>query len=274
MKSIIAASIILGISPILATSVWAADWSDTSMNINYGADYREPANDQKIAKTVLEITHASGYKYGSNYFDFQFLKSDSQDPSAGQGNTDGAAEVYAVYRHQLSLSAISDRKLSFGPVKDISLTTGFDIGTKNTGFGSRPIKLIVGPTLNFFVDNGFLDFTVAIVHETNNNGIVGKSVHFDNTYQLSSAWSKAFSFGLPAVLKGYAVHTGKKGKDGFGVETAAETVLHALVMFDIGSLAGHKDALYAGVGVDHYTNKFGESKANQTTPIAQLEVHF
>ncbi|WP_157057135.1 hypothetical protein [Herbaspirillum autotrophicum] len=257
-----------------SAEVLAADWADNSVGISYGSRYREPGVNEDIAKTVFNFTHASGYKYGSNFFSADFLKSDSKDPSAGTGNTDGALEVYAVYRNQLSMSAVSGKKLAFGPVRDVSLSAGFDVGTKNTTFASRPIKLVIGPTLNFAIDKGFFDFSVFYYHETNNNGIVGKKVTFDSTYQLSAAWSKGFELGLPLVFKGYAVHTGAKGLNGFGMGTGPETVVHTVLMADIGSLAGKPGTVYAGVGIDHFTNKFGERGVNQTTPIAALEVHF
>lgn len=273
MKNIYVSSI-FSIAIMAATGAWSADWSDTSISVSSGSHYKEPANSSDIQKMVLELTHVSGYKYGSNFFNVEFLKSNSQDLAAGVGNSDGAMEVYAVYRHQLSMSAVSGRKYTYGPIRDISLTAGFDLGTKNSAFASRPIKTVIGPTLNFAVTDGFFDLGLFFFHETNNNGLVGTSVNFDNTYQLSTAWSKAFSLGLPTVFKGYICHTGKKGKNGFGAETAAETVAHALLMFDVGSLSGKNGAVYAGFGVDHFTNKFGEKGVNQTTPIAQVEIHF
>src|SRR5579872_2547942 len=174
---------LLTLAGLISTNAVAADWSDTSMGISYGTDYREPGVNGDIAKTVLNLTHASGYKYGSNFFNVDVLKSNSKDPAAGVGNTDGAVEVYAVYRHQLSMSAVSGQKLAYGPIRDFSLTTGFDLGTKNTAFASRPLKIVIGPTLNFAVENGFFDLGLFAYHETNNNGIVGKSVNFDTTYQ-------------------------------------------------------------------------------------------
>lgn len=264
----------IGVAGLISANAWAEDWSDTSMGISYGPHYEEPGVAGKIAKTVVNLTHAGGYKYGSNYFNVDFLKSNSADPSVGTGNTDGAIEVYAVYRHELSMSAVSGRKLAYGPVRDLSLTAGFDLGTKNTGFGSRPIKTVLGPALNFAVDNGFFDLGLYWFHETNNNGIVGKSVNFDSTYQLSAAWNKKFALSIPVVFKGYLCHTGPKGKNGFGVETTNETVVHALLMFDIGSLGGKPGVVYSGFGVDHFSNKYGERGANQTTAIAQLEIHF
>lgn len=264
----------IGIAGLLGANAAAEVWSDTSIGISYGPGYREPGVSGDIAKTVVNMTHAGGYKYGGNYFNVDFLKSNSVDPSVGTGNTDGSIEVYAVYRHQLSMSAVAGDRVAFGPVRDLSLTAGFDLGTKNNGFGSRPVKAVVGPTLNFAVDKGFFDLGLFWYRETNNNGIVGRKVTFDSTYQVSAAWKKNFALGLPAAFEGYLSYTGAKGKNGFGVETAGGTVAHALLMFDIGSLGGKPGVVYSGFGVDHYRNKYGERGVDQTTAIAQLAIHF
>lgn len=272
MKNIFAVSV-LGIAAMANTDASGADWSDTSMNLNFGSRYRSPGLGVDVTKAVLELSHVSGYKYGSNFFEIVMLKSHAEDPAAGTGRADGALEAYLVYRNQLSLGAFGT-SMAFGPVRDLSLTSGFDLGTKNTSFAPRPMKLLLGPTLNFTVENGFFDVSLLAYHETNYNGIVGTSVNFDNTYQLATAWNKKFTLAAPLVFKGYAFHTGAKGKNGFGAQTAAETVVHALLMVDLGALAGGKGRVYAGMGIDYIRNKFGERGVDQSTPIAQLEVHF
>ena len=86
----------------LAAPAQAADWSDTSIGIRGGSKYAEPFNGKDITKTIVNLNHASGYKYGSNFFNADFLLSDKNDP-AGKDSTNGAQEVYVVYRHTLDL---------------------------------------------------------------------------------------------------------------------------------------------------------------------------
>ena len=52
----------------LAAPAQAADWSDTSIGIRGGSKYAEPFNGKDITKTIVNLKHASGYKYGSNFF--------------------------------------------------------------------------------------------------------------------------------------------------------------------------------------------------------------
>ena len=59
----------------------AADWSDTAISWRYGQRFREPFNPADIKKNIFALTHASGYKYGTNYFNVDLLQSDSNDPA-------------------------------------------------------------------------------------------------------------------------------------------------------------------------------------------------
>ena len=67
----------------------AADWSDTSIGYRYGTRFAEPYNTKDLEKHILNVTHASGYKYGSNYFNVDFLNSDGDDANA--------QEAYVLY---------------------------------------------------------------------------------------------------------------------------------------------------------------------------------
>ena len=81
---------------------FAADWSDTAISWRYGTAFREPFNPSNINKHIFALTHASGYKYGSNYFNVDLLQSDRNDP-ASLTQKSGAQEAYVVYRHTLDI---------------------------------------------------------------------------------------------------------------------------------------------------------------------------
>src|SRR5258708_34553148 len=109
----IAALLLASLTAFVSTTVAASDWSDTYFGYRYGTKYREPYNPNDIAKEIFSLTHASGYKYGSNFFNVDMLKSNSADPASG-GNGGGAQEVYVIYRTTLSGSAVSGTPLKYG----------------------------------------------------------------------------------------------------------------------------------------------------------------
>lgn len=263
-----------------ATSLQAADWSDNSLSYWYGTRFAEPGIDGPIAKHIAEFTHADGYTYGSNFLDVQVLFSDSHDPA--KGGDDGATEVYAVYRHQLSLKKISGSDFKWGPVRDWSLSAGVDWNTKNTEFAPAKRMLVIGPTVNFDVP-GFWDFSVMYRSEQNHNGLAFAQKHdirFNDTYYLETAWDIPFQpYAIPLKFKGFANFIPPKGKDGFGNDSVSETLVHLALLVDVGALTvGKKDTFYAGVGYEYWKNKFGNNSANTpgteaNTPFVNLEWH-
>ena len=70
----------------------AANWSDTYVGYRWGANFAEPFGKTDISKSIVNLAHVSGYKYGTNFFNVDFLMSDSKDPG-GNGNSAGAQEA-------------------------------------------------------------------------------------------------------------------------------------------------------------------------------------
>ncbi|ART79069.1 hypothetical protein [Oceanisphaera avium] len=245
---------------VAAPHVSAANWSDTFVGYRYGSNFTEPYNDSKIKKNVLGLTHASGYDYGQNFFNVDLLQSNSQDPANGddKGEGDGAFEAYVTYRHQLHLGKVFDADMSFGPVKEVALTAGFDANTKNTEFAPRKQMLVVGPTLKFDVPKGFVDFSVLYAHERNhsNSGtpLVSKDVTFNDYTIYNLTWGVPFDLGaVPMKFQGFGNWATPKGQG-----TTDERLVRTSLMVDVGQLAFNKDnTFWLGVGYEYWRNKFG-----------------
>ena len=272
----------LALAALVALPAAAADWSDTFIGYRSSTQFREPGIDGTLSKDIVQLSHVSGWAYGTNFFNVDMLMSDKGDPAAN-GKT-GANEVYVVYRGALSLSKIHSKDLGFGPVRDISITGGFDFNSKDNAFASKKRFLVFGPTFNLKVPSGFLDLGIWASHEQNFNGIVGKSVDFKTTYLISAAWGIPFQIGaVGAEFKGYANYEGAKGKDGFGVETKPETLANLSLLFDISPVFGAKKKVYVGGGFEYWNNKFGGQNSDAsapatnkrvTAPMPQLQIHF
>jgi nucleoside-specific outer membrane channel protein Tsx len=281
---------LLGLVLAGATSnLYAADWSDTSIGWRYGTHFAEPFEGNDISKNILNLTHVSGYKYGTNFLNVDFLMSNSKDPSA-IGSTDGAQEVYIVYRHTLDIGKITGKDLKLGVVKDVGATFGFDVNTKtDTGYNSKKRMLVAGPTLMFDVP-GFLNVSLLALWESNQPS--GWDFNTSSTYSvprytykthpmLTAAWGiplgdSAFSF------EGFVNFIAAKGTDEFGNETKPETNFDGQIMADIGKLTGGpKNTFKLGLEYQYWKNKFGNdasgpagSGAFAKTPMIRAEYHF
>ncbi|SFM27101.1 outer envelope protein [Rugamonas rubra] len=270
----------------LAGAAQAADWSDTSISYRTGNDYREPFNPQDISKHIFALTHVSGYKYGSNFFNADFLISDKNDPaSLNQGG--GAQEAYILYRNTFDLGKISGKAIKFGPVSGVGITAGFDVNTKNdVGYNSRKRMLVLGPTLMWDVP-GHLNTSLLLLNESNApsgafapiSGVTGRYTYKTHA-MLAADWSIPVS--SLVAFEGYANFIAAKGKDEVGRDTGAETNIDMQLMLDVGALAGSaKNTFRVGVEYQYWRNKFGNTSATTggrgnvaKTPMLRAEYHF
>ena len=286
-KSALRASLCATAFLLATTAASAFQWSDTFIGYRWGTDYREPANPKKIAKNIVQFQHVNGYAYGSNYLNIDALFSNKDDPAnkvadPSAASDRGAAEFYCVFRSTLSLGKISKasgKKIKWGAFRDIGLTGGFDLSTKNDAFASEVREFFIGPTFELDVP-GFLNVSILLDKENNHNGIIGQNVYFDPTYCVSLSW------GIPvgkrgSVFKGFANFIGSKGRDGFGNQTAPETLVEAALMFPFSRKEPLKSRLFAGIGYQYWNNKFGNdaslpANAGCRTSLPQLlaEFHF
>jgi len=262
---------------LFATSGSALEWSDNSFRWSIGWAYREPGigtldKQQDISKQIISFTHVDGYKWGSQFLNIDMLISDTKDPAAG--SVQGATEVYAVYRNTFSLNKISGTKtFTFPAVRDLGVVAGLDISTKNTAFAPHKVMPVLGLQLSFDVP-GFLNFGILASKEWNNNGFAhngvfgsGGNVDFKVAPIFSASWGIDL-FKTGAEFEGFANLVLAKGKDGFGGDTKAETLVHAKLTYDLGTLFDSKGYVI-GAGYEYWNNKFGNdaskvpgSKAN------------
>ncbi|GHA18106.1 hypothetical protein [Oceanisphaera arctica] len=274
----------LALAVSAAPQVSAAIWSDTYVGYRYGSDFTEPSNPNDVEKHVLQLTHASGYAYGQNFFNLDILQSDDMDPANGsaRGEGDGAMEAYLTYRHQLHLGKVLDKDLSFGPVKEVALSAGFDLNTKNTQFAPRKQLLVVGPTLKFGLPKGFADLSLFYAYERNHCGAPfcqQSDISFDPYYVINLAWGVPFNAGpVPMKFQGFGNYNGAKGEDYNFNETKPEVLVRTSLMVDVGQLAFDKsNTLWAGVGYEYWDNKFGnhgKDGVDTRAPTFNMEWHF
>ncbi|OON59977.1 outer envelope protein [Massilia sp. KIM] len=272
---------------LAAGAAQAVDWADNALSWRYGTRFAEPFNPDHINKHVLAFTHASGYKYGSNYFNLDVLKSDSKDPRSLTDST-GALEAYLLYRHTLDLGKLSGKELRFGPVRGVGLTGGFDFNFKeDVGYNSRKRMWVLGPTLMLDVP-GFLNASLLLIHESNAphgafppiSNVGGRRYTFENHPMLNLSW------GIPInerwAFEGYANFIAEKGPDEVGNPTSAETNIDMQLMYDVGAHFGQKKNRFrVGLEYQFWNNKFGNSRASTggrgqraSTPMVRAEYHF
>ncbi|HBZ05108.1 MAG TPA: outer envelope protein [Massilia sp.] len=271
---------------LAASAAQAADWSDTSISWRYGTRFAEPYNPEHISKHIFALTHASGYKYGSNFFNVDLLQSDKSDP-ASLTQSEGAQEAYIVYRHTLDIGALRGTEMRYGPVKGVGVTFGFDWNTKNdVGYNSRKRMLVAGPTLMWDVP-GFLNTSILLLRESNApSGAFPPISNVNGRYTYDTHAMLSATWGIPVAerlsFEGYLNFIAAKGRDEVGNGTGAETNLDMALMYDIGSHFGQpKNRFRLGLEYQFWNNKFGNTRKTTggqgqraSTPMVRAEYHF
>jgi nucleoside-specific outer membrane channel protein Tsx len=267
----------------------AADWSDTSISLRYGTTFAEPFDNNAdgsrtdIKKLIFAVTHISGYKYGTNFFNLDLLQSNSADPGGGTPGNAGAQEAYLVYRHMLDIGKVMGSDIKFGPIRGAGLTAGVDLNTKNDAYASKKRMFVIGPTAMFDVP-GFLNLTALILDESNAPNGIPSRYHYKNHGALEADFGIPIG-SLPLSFNGYALWIASKGTNEFGGPTAPETHVDATLMWDVGqTMGGLKHTFLVGLEYEYWRNKFGNPTtvagagagpgATASTPMIRAEYHF
>ena len=104
---------------VLAQPLPAADWSITEAHLSYGKlDIPTFAGGGDSNHFIYTLQHASGWKYGDNFFFVDFL--DAQDP----GFQD--FDIYGEWYSNFSLGKISGRTVGGGLISDVGLLWGYN----------------------------------------------------------------------------------------------------------------------------------------------------
>lgn len=271
-RATVVASLALG-----GLTAQAADWNDTYIGYRVGTDYAEPFNSNAIRKNIFNLSHASGYKYGSNFLNVDMLISDDKDTVAG--GKEGAQEIYVVYRHTLDLGKATGKEFNFGPVRGMGVTAGFDFNTKNNGYASKKQMLVAGPTFMMDVP-GFLNVSLLLLNESNAPGSTARYT-YDTHPMLDLSWGIPFNVGsMPLSFEGFANFIAAKGKNESNTDTAPETNIDMRLMYDLSSTIGASPKTFrVGVEYQYWKNKFGNNSDNikgaiARTPMIRAEYHF
>lgn len=285
MKSLAACAMLTCAAAPLPAS--AADWSDTSISYRTGSKFAEPFNTEDISKDIIGLTHVSGFKYGTNFFNVDLLMSDEKDPASCATTCQGAAqEVYVVYRNTLDIGKIAGKDLKWGIIRGWGATWGFDYNTKtDAGYNSKKRMFVAGATAMFDVP-GFLNVSLLELWESNApcstfSGTCVDRYSYKTHPMLTAAWGIPLG-GSGFSFEGFVNLIASKGKDEFGAETKAETNFDAQIMYDMSRVGlGSKGMFKVGLEYQYWKNKFGNdadgpagSGAFAKTPMVRAEYHF
>ena len=241
-------SILLG---VIALMHWAAPAPAVAQGFNAVNVHLLHGSGFKLGRdraTTFTGEWINAWRYGEN---FAFV--DVARPFTGEPGT------YAEWLPRLSLSRISGREFTAGPVRDVFLAGNIKSGD---GFRSHLLGVGVGidlPGFNFFNVNGF---------RRNDSKAPGA------TWQLNMSWNRTFTTGaLHWEFGGFLNWAAAEGARASGGYSHPNLLTQPQLLFDLGSLlGGDADRIYVGVEWQVWRNKFGIDGFDESVLQAALKI--
>ena len=234
-----------------AISSQAAIWSSTEIHYSSG-DYLNFANDKHDATTsIITFQHASGHKYGKNFFFVDHSRSDT-----GSG-------FYGEWYSTFGLGAITGSDMSFGAVKDLGLIAGFNFAP-----GSNSMYTLPGVSLALdFPGFAFANLDITGYNNIKTDGSRGE----ESSYMLDFNWAYPFKAGgLSWSVEGHAEYiAGRDLKDG-SAKLEDWILMQPQVRLDLGEALGNEAGnLFVGIEYQYWKNKYGVKDKNES--MVQLQ---
>jgi hypothetical protein len=245
------------------------------VSYGYAFNASEPYTTDHTRKSITSFTHFDAWAYGTNLFNIDLLKSDTNDPSnpcALPGfparGCEGKTEIYGFFRSTLGWKEMFG--LRFGNfLTNVSFKVGGDANSVNNANAAAKKDVVGGLQFNFALPFGATFAVSPLYYSEKNHGTFITSntskVDYFSTYRVEA------SLGVPIGPKGtplsfrslFAVQ-GPKGQCPAGecvanaVSTKTETYTQQTLNLDIGQWAYNKPGLVSvWVAYVYWHNKFG-----------------
>jgi hypothetical protein len=257
--------------------------NDNSVSFAYVFAGTSPFVTDHTAKDVVTFTHFDVWKYGTNFFNIDLLRSNLKDPSNPCGlpgfpatGCEGTTEIYGLFRSTLGWKELFG--LQFGSfLTNISFKVGGDANSVNNANAAAKKDVVGGLQFNFALPYG-ATFQVSplLYAEKNHSGFITVSslttdgsttgtVYFRDTYRFEGTLNVPLGpKGTPLSFSSAFAVNGPKGLcpagDCFAVSvpTKTETFTIQKLNLDIGQWAYNAPGVFSvWIAYVYWHNKFG-----------------
>src|SRR5271166_1125 len=261
-----------------ASQSTAADMFTVNANsVSYGYAFAatDPYETDHTRKGIISFTHFDAWAYGTNLFNIDLLKSNSNDPSNPCGlagfpatGCEGTTEIYGFFRSTLGWKELFG--LRFGNfLTNVSFKVGGDANSVNNANSAAKKDVVGGLQFNFALPYG-ASFAVSPLYysEKNHGSFITSNtskVDYFSTYRVEASLNVPLGpKGTPLSFSSLFAVQGPKGQCPAGecavnaVSTKAETYTQQKLNLDIGQWTYNKPGVVSvWVAYVYWHNKFG-----------------
>ncbi len=263
-----------GASHAMAAGSWFTV-NDNSVSYAYAFAATDPYETDHTRKGIISFTHFDAWAYGTNLFNIDLLKSNSNDPSNPCGlpgfpatGCEGTTEIYGFFRSTLGWKELFG--LRFGSfLTNISFKVGGDANSVNNSNSAAKKDVVGGLQFNFALPYGATFAVSPLYYSEKNHGSFITSdtskVDYFSTYRVEASLNVPLGpKGTPLSFSSLFAVQGPKGQCPAGecavnaVSTKAETFTQQRINLDIGQWRYNKPGVVSvWVAYVYWHNKFG-----------------
>ena len=224
-------------------------WQDFSLTGLYGENY-EIVHDQQ---STLTVEYAAKVKYADVFFFMDRMR-------GGDDNN----VTYFELAPRLSLSEVSDKKLSVGPIKDVLIATTWEGNQDNFGNNFD----------NFLYGIGF-DLAIPYTQYASVNFYRASNEKTADDYQMTITYAVPFKLGSEDFLVDGFLDWSTAEKDSNPAQShASELNWTTQYKWNAGKHISPETRLYLGIEHSIWNNKFGASGQDENNVSALVKYHF
>lgn len=228
-------------------SASAADWSSTELHVQLGdLDIPSFAGGGSSDHTIFTLQHASGWKYGDNFFFFDVLNSDS---AAFQDN-----DTYGEWYTNFSLGKIKGEKVGFGIVSDIGLIMGF-----NWAADAKVTKYLPGVRFSLDIPGfAFANLDVMAYIDDSEGVARGGAPKEDDSFLVDFNYKRPFKIGEANFsIEGHAEYAASRDNE-FGGDVEAWILAQTQFRWYA------RENIAFGIEYQLWNNKLGDSATDES----------
>ena len=247
---------------ILIALLWcgsgqAAEWSNTEVHLQIGnLDVPSFAGGGSADHVIYTLQHASGWRYGDNFFFVDVL--DSNRP--GFQDFDLYSELYANF----SLGKISGKAIGAGPISDVGLLGGF-----NWAADANVRKVVAGIRLALDLEGfAFANLDIAALVDDSEGFASGGAPAEDNTVLVDFNFARPFKIGnADFSIEGHIEYVGERTNE-FGGTVESWILAQPQLQWHL------NDRIALGIEYQFWLNKLGDRNTDENTVQALLVWEF
>ncbi len=229
----------------VGTPAAAQSWNAFNVQYLYGSGFE--LGPKRVG--TLTLQWANGWAYGDNFVFVDVTR------FGRSGN-----KIYSEWAPRLSLSKITGRDFSVGPIQDVLWSGTLEWGENVSNYLMGGAVDLAVPGFNFFKVNGYL---------RENPDLSG------STWQVTVTWSADFGVGFSRwSFSGFVDWAGSEGKSGTSAYSKRNFHAQPQLLLDAGHLFGRQGWFHVGIEWLYWHNRFGISGVDESVAQVMAKVNF